>query len=92
MSWGETFSIASLGYNSDKWEFTAGVLCPFNKYDRGAISLNRYNRNETHYRVNFAPMPFLQVRYNIQWGRQKKEAKKLVNADADIDQSSAKGR
>lgn len=92
LSWGETFSIASLGYNSDKWEFTAGVLCPFNKYDRGAISLNRYNRNETHYRVNFAPMPFLQVRYNIQWGRQKKEAKKLVNADADIDQSSAKGR
>ncbi len=80
------------GYNSDKWEFTAGVLCPFNKYDRGSISLNRYNRNETHYRVNFAPMPFLQVRYDIQWGRQKKEAKKLVNADADIDQSSAKGR
>jgi len=80
------------GYNSDKWEFTAGVLCPFNKYDRGSISLNRYNRNETHYRVNFAPMPFLQVRYNIQLGRQNKEAKKLVNADADIDQSSAKGR
>lgn len=37
-------------------------------------------------------LPFVQIGYNIQWGRQKRGAQKLVNADANVDQSSAAGR
>lgn len=75
-----------------RWEFTAGMICPFTKYDRGSKSLNKYNMNSTHVRLDMSPMPFIQIRYNIQWGRQKRGAEKLVNADANVDKSSAGGR
>lgn len=89
ISWGESISVIALSYDWNNFEFTAGALCPFSKYDRGSRSLNRYNTNETHVRLDMAPMPFLQIRYNLQWGRQKRGAQKLINADATVDQSSA---
>lgn len=89
ISWGESISILALSYDWKNFEFTGGVLCPFTKYDRGSRSLNRYNTNETHVRLDMSPMPFLQIRYNLQWGRQKRGAQKLINADAAVDQSSA---
>lgn len=92
ISWGESMSMLALSYDWKKWEFTAGVFCPFTKYDQGSRSLNKYNTNETHLRLDMAPMPFVQVRYNLRWGRQKQGAQKLVNADADVDHSSAGGR
>lgn len=92
ISWGETYSVASLGYNLKNWEFTAGVFCPFTKYDQGSRSFNRYNTNESHLRVDMAPMPFVSVSYNVQWGRQKRGANKLVNVNANVDTSTAAGR
>lgn len=90
--WGESISLLALSYNWKKWEFTAGALCPFTKYDRGSQSVNRYNRNLSHVKLNMASMPFIQIRYNLQWGRQKQEANKLINTDASVDQSKAGGR
>ncbi len=85
LTWGESYSVVSLGYGRDNWEIAAGVYCPFTKYDQGARLYNRYNTNEMHLRIDMAPMPFLQFSYNLQWGRQKRGAGKLVNVDAGVE-------
>ncbi len=92
LTWGESYSVVSLGYGRDNWEIAAGVYCPFTKYDQGARLYNRYNTNEMHLRIDMAPMPFLQFSYNLQWGRQKRGAGKLVNVDAGVDSSKATRR
>ena len=37
-------------------------------------------------------MPYITVNYNLQWGRRKRGADKLVNISADADRSTAGGR
>ena len=37
-------------------------------------------------------MPYITVAYNLQWGRQKQGARKLVDVDANADRSTAGGR
>lgn len=92
LTWGETFSVLQLNYNYKQCAIGAGVFCPFTKYDKGSRSISRYNINESRTRTDICPMPFIEVSYNIQWGRQKRGASKLVNADAEVDRSTAKGR
>lgn len=92
ISWGETISMVVLNYSWKKFEFAAGVLCPFTKYDQGSKSLSKYNTNEMHYRINMSAVPFLQISYNLQWGHQKRGASKLVNASSDVDRSASAGR
>ncbi len=53
--------------------------------------LSQWNTNEQHMRIDMR-MPFVQIGYNIQWGRQKRGAQKLINADANVDRSTAGGR
>ena len=53
--------------------------------------LSKWNTNEQHMRIDMR-MPYIQLSYNIQWGRQKRGTEKLVNTDASADQSSAGGR
>lgn len=91
-TWGETVSTAMLNYNWKNWGFSIGMLCPFTKYDTGSQSLNRFNSNETHLRLDMNSMPFVQLSYNLQWGRQKRGVSKVVDADAKVDTSSAGGR
>ncbi len=91
-NWGETVSSVMLGYNHANWEFGVGVLCPFNKFDTGSESLNRYNSNKSHLRLDLDMMPFARVSYNLQWGHQKSGVDKMVNADVKVDTSSAGGR
>lgn len=91
ISWGEDISMINLSYNWKEWEFGAGMIMPFGKYDQGSRSLSRYNTNETHMRLNMR-IPYVSVSYNLQWGRQKRGVNKLVNADADVDRSSAGSR
>lgn len=91
LSWGEKINIIDLTYNTKCWQFSAGVLMPFGQYDRGSESLNKWNTNEQHYRLNMR-IPYIQIAYNLQWGRQKKGASKLVDAKAETDKSSAAGR
>lgn len=91
ISWGENHSLIELSYNWKKWQFTAGMLMPFGKYDQGSKMLSKWNTNEQHMRLDMR-MPYLSVNYNLQWGRQKRGARKLINADANVDQSTAGGR
>lgn len=91
ISWGEDLSIIDLSYNWKKWEFGAGIILPFGKYDQGSRSLSRWNTNEMHMRLDMR-MPYISVSYNLQWGRQKRGANKLINADASVNQSTVGGR
>lgn len=85
--WNEDLSIIDLSYNLDKWQFGAGILMPFGKYDQGSGQLNQYNSNVKHMRVNLR-IPYISVSYNLQWGRQKRGANKLINADATATKST----
>lgn len=91
ISWGEDMNIIDLSYNWKSWQFSAGVIMPFGKYDQGSKSLSKWNRNEQHMRIDLR-MPYISVSYNLQWGRQRRGAQKLVEVDANADRSSAGGR
>ena len=91
ISWGEDFNVISANYNWKNWQFEAGMLIPFGKYDQGSKSLSQWNRNEQHLRLDMR-MPYISISYNIQWGRQKRGANKLINADANVDHSTTGGR
>lgn len=91
ISWGENLNIIDLSYNWKSWQFGAGIIMPFGKYDQGSKSLSKWNRNEQHMRLNMR-MPYVSVSYNLQWGRQKHGAEKLIDIDAATDRSTAGGR
>ncbi len=91
ISWGENLSIIQLAYNWKRWQFGAGVIMPFGKYDQGSKMLSKWNTNEQHRRLDMR-MPYISVSYNLQWGRQKRGANKIINADANTDKSTAGGR
>ncbi|MCM1503950.1 MAG: outer membrane beta-barrel family protein [Muribaculum sp.] len=91
ISWGENISVVDLSYNWKNWQFSAGMIMPFGKYDQGSRMLSKWNTNEQHMRLDMR-MPYLSVSYNLQWGRQKRGASKRINADANVDQSSAGSR
>lgn len=91
ISWGESLSIVELSYNWKDWKFGLGMIMPFGKYDQGSMMLSKWNTNEQHMRINMR-LPFINISYNLQWGRQKQGAQKLVNADANVDTSTAGGR
>lgn len=91
ISWGEDINIIDLSYNWKSWQFSTGVIMPFGKYDQGSKSLSKWNINEQHMRLNMR-MPYISISYNLQWGRQKRGAQKLVNVDANADRSTAGGR
>ncbi len=91
ISWGEDINIIDLSYSWRSWQFSAGVIMPFGRYDQGSRSLSRCNRNEPHMRLDMR-WPYLSVSYNLQWGRQKRGAQKLVDLDVAADRSTAGGR
>lgn len=91
ISWGENLSIIDLSYNWKDWQFGAGVIMPFGKYDQGSQSISKWNRNEQHMRLDMR-MPYIKISYNMQWGRQKRTAEKLIDINAEADRSTAGGR
>lgn len=91
ISWGENISVIDFSYNRKNWQFSAGMIMPFGKYDQGSESLSKWNRNEQHMRLDMR-MPYVSISYNVQWGRQKRGVEKLINADAQTDASTAGGR
>lgn len=91
ISWKENLSLIQLTYNMKDWQFGAGLIMPFGKYDQGSKMMSRWNTNERHMRLDMR-MPYLSISYNIRWGRQKSGARKLVNADADVSTSTAGAR
>lgn len=91
ISWGEDVNVIAAYYNWKNWQFEAGMLLPFGKYDRGSKSLSKWNKNEKHMRLDMR-MPYIGISYNLQWGRQKRSANKLINVDGSIEHSKAGGR
>ena len=91
ITWEEDYNVINLSYSWKGWQVGAGMLMPFGEYDSGSISLNKWNSNEKHIRLDMR-VPYISVAYNVQWGRQKRSAKKLVDVDAEADQSTAGGR
>lgn len=91
ITWQENLSVVQLSYNWKNWQFGAGLVMPFGKYDQGSEMMSRWNRNERHMRLDMR-MPYISVGYNIRWGRQKRGAQKLINADAEVSTSTAGGR
>lgn len=91
ISWGEDMNIIDLSYNWKSWQFGVGIIMPFGRYDQGSRSLSKWNTNEQHMRLDMR-MPYVSVSYNLQWGRQKQGAQKLVDVDANTDRSTAGGR
>lgn len=91
ISWGEDINLIDFSYNWKSWQFGAGILMPFGKYDQGSKSLSKWNHNEQHMRLDMR-MIYINVSYNLQWGRQKRGANKIINADANVDHSKTGGR
>lgn len=91
ISWGENLSIIQLAYNWKNWQFGGGVIMPFGKYDQGSKLLSKWNTNEQHLRLEMR-MPYVSLSYNLQWGRQKRGANKIISVNADADKSTAVGR
>ena len=90
---GEKFNIATLSYRHKGFEYTAGIMMPFGHYGQGSESLNRYNTNHYTMRTRaIERLPFIKIAYNLNWGHQKRGADKLINADSDVQQSTAAGR
>lgn len=75
----------------NKWQFGVSMLMPFGKYDQGSKQINHYNSNVKHMRVDLR-IPYISVSYNLQWGRQKRGAQKLINVDANAYRSTVGGR
>lgn len=87
----ESFNMLELDYNYKNWQFGVGMIMPFGKYDLASESLSRWNRNEQHMRLKIR-VPYIQISYNLQWGRQKNSTRKLINANANAESSTAGGR
>lgn len=91
ISWGEDINLIDLSYNWKQWAFSVGCIMPFGRYDQGSISLSRWNPSQQHMRTDFR-LPYIGISYNLQWGRQKRKAGKLINAAGEADRSTAGGR
>lgn len=91
ISWGESISVIDLSYNWKKWQFGAGMIMPFGRYDQGYKMFSKWNTSEQHMRLDMR-LPYVKVSYNLQWGHQKRGTQKIINADANVDTSTAGGR
>lgn len=91
ISWGEDLNLIDLSYNWKSWQFGAGMIMPFGRYDQGSRMISRWNTNEQHLRLDMR-MPYIRLSYNVHWGYQKRGAQKRINANANVDTSTAGGR
>ena len=91
ISWGEDINVIDLSYNWKNWQFGAGVIMPFGRYDQGSKMISKWNSNEQHLRLDMR-IPYIKISYNVQWGYQKRSANKIINANAKVDTSTAGGR
>ena len=97
--WGETITkaefmtTAAVTYNWRDFQFMAGMMMPFGKYNQGSEQLNRYNSNVQTLHSHFIThMPFIKVSYNLSWGKQKRGASRRIDDGSSILESKAAGR
>ncbi len=86
---GEVIHILSLGYRYKNLNVTAGVFCPYSTYKQynGVTSPAMTSRTDTEMR-KVSHMPFIQLSYNLKWGKQKEESRRLIDAT----DTSSKGK
>lgn len=90
---GETTTIIALQYTWRNFSFGAGMLMPFGKYSQEEKNLNKYISSHTIVRTDFLERTaFIQIGYNLSWGRQRRGVEKLTSSDASAQSSSAAGR
>ena len=89
--WSESISMLDLSRNVGDWQLSAGMIMPFGRYDQGYYQLNEWNNNRMHMRGNLR-MPYIKVIYNVQWGRQKASANRLIDSESGIERSAVKSR
>lgn len=91
ISWGEDINVIAADYNWKNWQFEAGMLIPFGKYDQGSKSLSKWNRNEQHMRLDMR-MPYISICYNLQWGRKRNDINKIIYSDSSVQKSTVSKR
>lgn len=90
---GEKIGVVALQYQHGPFQFMAGMLMPFARYSYGSQLLSAYNSNKYTMRgKNIEKMPVLKISYNLQWGKQKRRATRLIDGDADVQTSKAAAR
>ena len=90
--WGETINKSeavhsvALGYNKGKWAIQGMVYNPFTKdYHQGVENVSKLAPNkQLAFSRDFCPMFMLNVSFNLNFGKQKSEAKQRIqNSDSD---------
>ncbi len=97
--WGETLTkeeklhSINVGYNREKWTISAGVLNPFtNKYQIEIENLSDIAPyKQVAYSTKLSPIFFLNLTFNLDFGRHYKAAGKKVN-NQDLDSGILSGK
>lgn len=87
--WGETvtknefYNVLSINYHWKQWNFGAGILMPFGRYNNTKDVIADLVQQNTINRTNsFQRMPFLTFSYNVNWGQQKRGAQRRLSGNA----------
>lgn len=85
--------MAMLSYNLNGLNIGIFMMMPFDRYSQETSVLNRYNTNRQVLRTKaFENMFGINLSYNLSWGRQRRDASKIISTDARTQSSSAAGR
>ena len=90
--WGETLTkeeklhTIMAGYNTEKWNISAGVLNPFTKkYEQEKENLSKLAPyRQLAYSKNLSPMFMINVSFNLDFGKkQNSQGRRINNKDID---------
>ena len=93
VSRGERYNIVGLSYHWKNWYFSALVFQPFGKYSQLSEILSERVSQKTILRSHsIERMPMIQIRYNLNWGHQKRAAARRLNDSGEASGTTAAGR
>ncbi len=89
----ETGSIIGLSYKWNRFNFVLGMIMPFGKYSQGTELRNEYVKIDRITRTTaLERMPFVNVSWNIDWGRKSQGLNKRINNSSGVQQSTSAGK
>lgn len=81
---GERFNIISFSYRWNNWTFSAMMFMPFGTYSQSAKVISELVNQSTELRSHSVQrMPMLRVSYNLNWGHQKRSARRKLSGSAE---------
>ena len=90
---GEAYTMFQAGYKWKDWHFAFGLFNPFGRYSQEISVISDLVKQQTVTRTTACNrMPFLQVSYNISWGRKPRQASRKLESDLSGSGASAAGR